>query len=309
MAPKDEGIRKPNQIRYLNQFDMEINLLFRIIISKKTMNNAGQSGSLTESQWGGQTGKDSISVALSKELTIHFAHAYRRNIFITDFDVIACFDRLVTSTLFLSYHKYYPFAQTLHFLAKALLQHEYSPITGFGTSPLKNSHPSENPHVGPNQGSTDESPGCVPVSNTLIKVYETGVNGIKFLCPRNITEWTDKVLQFIDDTNTYHDGELSNPIKRLTQDIQRWMDVLYFIGGAVKSTSHINYLIFSFTPEGRQYVGRINDSYIQVQDPLTKTVRKLPFHSPETTTRYLGTWRNMLIHERGQKEQLLKKIR
>ena len=40
MAPKDVGIPKPNRIRYLNQFDSEINLLRRIIISQRAMHNA-----------------------------------------------------------------------------------------------------------------------------------------------------------------------------------------------------------------------------------------------------------------------------
>ena len=207
MAPKDQGVSKPARIRYLNQFDSEVNLLQRIVISQRTMENAEQSGDMTDSQWGGWTGWDSILVALSKELTIHLSHAMRQNIIITDFDAASCFDCIITSMLYLSYNKFYPYSRTLKFLAKALLQHEYHPQSGYSPSPKYNTHSEENPHCGPNQGSTDGSPGCILVGNTQLKVYEASVNGVDFICPTGEYAWNIKVGQFVDDTNMYHAAE------------------------------------------------------------------------------------------------------
>ena len=52
MAPKALGGPKPARIRFLNQFDSEINLLRRIIIAQRAMINAEDSNTLTDLQWG-----------------------------------------------------------------------------------------------------------------------------------------------------------------------------------------------------------------------------------------------------------------
>ena len=112
------------------------------------MDNVETSGTMTDSQWGGRRGRECITMALSKEITIHLAHTTKKNLLITVFDATACFDRIIPSILYLSYHKYYNKAKMLFFLAKTLFSHECQPITGYGPSGKNNIHTHDKPHCG-----------------------------------------------------------------------------------------------------------------------------------------------------------------
>ena len=168
------------------------------------------------------------------------------------------------------------------FLAKALLQSEYYPITGYGPSPLHNSHLSKHSHCGPNQGSTDGSLGCVLVSNTLIKVYEKNVPGITFSCPENKCTWSHKVEQFVDDTNMYHDAERDNFFNLTSKEISLWIAFLHFTGGSIKLSSSIKMLIHKFTPESRHYVQDIEEQRMTILNPSTISTQTIPIKSPKT---------------------------
>ena len=105
-------------------------------------------------------------------------------------------------------------ANTLFCLAKVLLDTKYTPVTGYKMSLLSNSHTESEPHCGPNQGLMDRSPGCVLLSNTLMKVYDKGVPGVSFMCPEKKIKYQKTIEQFIDDTNTCHDADRNIILKK-----------------------------------------------------------------------------------------------
>ena len=128
--PKGSAEHPPiNRLRMINQLDSELNLLIRILISRRVMQLSEDLNILTPEQWGGREGRQCVDLALNVELILTIIHLSRSNASMTDVDASACFDRISPSLLYLAYHKAGASKKAISLLGKALLRSKYYPTT------------------------------------------------------------------------------------------------------------------------------------------------------------------------------------
>ena len=101
--PKDkvESLR-PGIIRMVNQLDNELNLLRRILISRRMTKVAEESGMISDDQWGGRQGTQCIYLALHVVLLLNILHLSQTNGAVTDIDATACFDCMPPLLIYLA---------------------------------------------------------------------------------------------------------------------------------------------------------------------------------------------------------------
>ena len=154
LIPKDEdGTPFINRLRAIESFDAEINLLRRILVSHRTMNQAEQRGIITDHQWGGRRNRQCSDLSLQKELHATLHSLTRYDGAVTDVDATNCFDHIPPSIMYMAYCKAGLHPKPMTLLSKALLSHKYIPITEHGESSNINNHSTENRLFGPRQGS------------------------------------------------------------------------------------------------------------------------------------------------------------
>ena len=119
------------------------------------MHQAEQNNAITNNQWGGRKRRQCSDLSLQNELHVAIHSLTRHDGAVTDVDASSCFDRIPPSLMYLGYCKAGLCPQAMTLLSKALLKHEYLPVTGHGVSDTANTHSQEHPFNGPGQGSSD----------------------------------------------------------------------------------------------------------------------------------------------------------
>ena len=147
------------------------------------------------------------------------------------------------------------------FLSKALLQHEYIPITGHGESHMKNTHSTEHPFNGPGQGLSDGTNAWGLVYDKLDKVYQDHTAGGHFTDIRGNVKWHTRQGAFVDDVTLFHKGKPSETAQSLSRiaskDMQLWTDLLWTSGGAInfkETKTYTRIFKWPFTPGGKPFL-------------------------------------------------------
>ena len=181
-----------NRLRMLNQLDNELNLLYRILISRRVMSHSEDLLLLTPEQWGGREGKQCVDLALNVELLLTIIHLSRTNASMTDVDASACFDRIAPALMYLAYSKGGASRNTINLLGKALLRSRYFPTTSHGVSNRFNTHSPSSTFCGPGQDSCDCTPSWIQTCNPCLLTYKKNANRLEIKDPtgKMITDGT-----------------------------------------------------------------------------------------------------------------------
>ena len=102
-------------------------------------------------------------------------------------------------------------------LSKALLSHQYRPITEHGESAKINCHSTENPFFGPGQGLSDGTNAWGLVYDKINKVYSKLTKGGHFTDIRRKKKRGASKRAFVDDVTLMH---LGKP-RETTENIQK----------------------------------------------------------------------------------------
>ena len=97
MLEKDIGSPKLHRLRVIHLLEADLNLLVKIVITRRFVWHGEQHGTFGEGQAGGRPGRLANDVVLQKELTYDIAHCTLISLAMMENDATACFDRMIPS--------------------------------------------------------------------------------------------------------------------------------------------------------------------------------------------------------------------
>ena len=130
--PKDKGVFKTARLRTLHNIEAELNLVRRELISRRLVANAEHFDMVPMNNSGGRKGRSAIDVVMLKYFTLGIMHMQRRNCAITDCDARACYDRILPTVLYFTYHKMGLPVHECKWIARALVNMNYHMIKTYG---------------------------------------------------------------------------------------------------------------------------------------------------------------------------------
>ena len=299
--PKDDDdIPKIDRLRPIDSFDSEINLLRRVLVSHRTMALAEENRSITDLQWGGRRGRQCSDLTLQNQLHATIHTLTRHDGAISELDATSCFDNIATNLMYLAYCKNGLHSTPMQLLSKALMRHQYFPITEHGVSARRNGHSNTTPFFGPGQGSSDGTNAWGMIHDKLAKVYERMTECGQFTGVRGDITWKAIMGAFVDDVSLHHKRGPTENVKDLqdiaSRDIQLWTNLLWTSGGAInfkKTKSYSKVIKWAFNSNGVPFLMPQQEYKPTVKEPPTGLLRNITQVSPYTATRALGVWRSL----------------
>eukprot|EP00957_Ditylum_brightwellii_P134757 10273765-Ditylum_brightwellii.AAC.1 len=142
----------------------------------------------------------------------------------------ACYNRIVAIIASLVEYKAGLPADACILLAKVLKQMEYTMVTAYGPSVLKNKHGPGNPLHGIGQGLMDVPAWCNFGTDICMKCYDQLAHGFHNTDPIQTTVLQQNTKQFVGDNKLAHNGgRCTAPVQELMIRVKEGMAAWYSI--------------------------------------------------------------------------------
>lgn len=154
LQPKDRGIPKIHRLRPLNLYEVDINLVLRVVLARRLLKHAEQTRKMVDEAWGSRKRRAAGDLGLKKLLMYELSALTRTTLGQIDLDAKSCYDHMTREV---AIQTCYVFGTPVVFCLwiYALLQrHQHYVILQSGKSMRPYGHQPEQPHHGIGQGST-----------------------------------------------------------------------------------------------------------------------------------------------------------
>ena len=255
-SPKDNGPTKIHRIRSLNLYEADLNLILRIIISRRMLWRAEDKQLLADECWGTRKIRSAGDLGLQKVLTMELSGLTRQNIGQMDLDARACYDRINRPLAAQTCYKYgLPQAFCWWFL-QLLNQQEHHIVLQTGVANKSYKHTPANSHHGIGQGSTAAPIIWLLISSTIFLAMQQWATGITWKDPTG-TQVNFRIADvYVDDATLWlqHDN-VKRLIILMTATLEKYHEILNWTGGALNlEKCFFTVMEWRFTKEGLPYL-------------------------------------------------------
>jgi hypothetical protein len=319
MIEKIMGNPRIDKLRVIHLFEADYNLLLKIVWARKGVWNAHCSEVLNKGQAGSRPGKRAIDVVLNKEFKYQYARFTRTSLGTIDNDAKSCYDRIIISVAMLI-SKYYGIPNNFcRMQAENLKKTKFHIRTAAGDSKEFYCHTENDPIYGTGQGSCASPAIWLFISSFIMDCLQEQGNG---MCMYNISKTTQSVMSwiegFVDDTSIftnleYYHNDIKTLKKKLTEDGNRWSNLLWATGGLLETNKCFYYLLsWKFnenglpSPETIEEQDRIDSSKVEIKNP-DGTITELKQVETTISHKTLGTMKCIFGPEKEQIKSLTEK--
>jgi hypothetical protein len=248
MIEKIPGNPKIDKMRVIHLFEVDYNLILKVMWARKTIWKAYQNNILNQGQAGSKPGSRAIDVVLNKEMKYTYAKLTRTPIATIDNDTKSCIDRILCNVaMLISQHFGVP-QKICELHATTLKQTTFKIRTALGDSTRTYQHTKTTPIHGTGQGSCSSPAIWLMISSFLMDLLNKNAHGIKmhdFTTTSYIQQWIEG---FVDDTSIFtnldHGDENLNKLKeKIQHDGQIWANFLRISGGSLEMSKCFFYIL------------------------------------------------------------------
>eukprot|EP00957_Ditylum_brightwellii_P081342 6187632-Ditylum_brightwellii.AAC.1 len=116
---------------------------------------------------------------------------------------------------------------------------EYTMVTAYGPSVLKNKHGPDNPLHGIGQGWMDPPAGCNFGTGICTKCYDQLAHGFHITDPTQTIVLQQNTRQFVDDNKLVHNGGRHTALAQeliimVKEDVMAWDSILNTVSGLLE---------------------------------------------------------------------------
>ena len=228
---KDEGDPKIHRLRPLHMYEVDLNLIKRILLARRLSWNASQN-ELPDDNWGSRG--NSSDLGLLKILTLEMSFLTYKTLGQIDLDAKACYDQIIRPIALLACYKYGLPLLCCSWLNMVMDLQEFHLVTGHGHSQRHYSRNTTRLH-GIGQGSCEAPVMWLLISSIIFLSLRTYSPGVTWTTTaRNITQ-TRYADAFVDDTTLWINGttEPEALIRKMETILEKYQETLNWTGGAL----------------------------------------------------------------------------
>ena len=93
--PKDSGTPKLHQLCPLNLYEADLNLLRRVLLTRRILRKAEKEHTLPDEAWGNRKNRAAGDVGLQKIITLELSALTRKTLGQIDLDAKSCYNRIL----------------------------------------------------------------------------------------------------------------------------------------------------------------------------------------------------------------------
>lgn len=269
MIEKTPGDPRIDKLRVLHIYEVDYNLILKIMWARKLVWHAHDNNALNSGQTGSKPGGSCPSVVLQKIMKNMFSQLSRTPIATLDNDAKSCYDRIVCKVAMLV-SRYYGMSLKACELQSSMLKNmKFSIRTAYGDSKTKYQHTKKTPIHGFGQGGCGSPAIWLLISSSIMdcqQKYGKGMNMISVNKQQTLVQWIDG---FVNDTTIYcnnHDLSLNEDdlILNMTHDANLWSQLLQITGGKLQLQKCFYFILsWKFDKNGQPSPKTISDQTAQ----------------------------------------------
>ena len=283
---KDKNSVRLHRTRVIHIYEADFNLALGIKW-RNAMHQAEDLRLLNNGQYGSRPYRNAIDPVFLEELQLEISRATRKPLVLTNYDAMACYDRIIPSLGMTVSQKYGVSPQITEMNATTLQQAEYRVRTELGLSKSGYRHEPGHPIYGTGQGSSNSPAIWCFLSSTLFDCYDEVSRSASYCDPTGTVHADLGMVGFVDDcngqTNAFTSDGSAKTVDHLLastrQNAQSWSDILSASGGALelqKCSCHV--LQWQFSASGAPVlVPRLPPTAIPVSVIDSQTHQDNPF--------------------------------
>ena len=214
---------------------------------------------LNKGQFGLRPRRNAVDPVMLEELQFEISRSARRDLIQTNYDAMACYDRMIPNSAMLASRKHGVHELVTQCNARTLEQAKYRMRTEMGLSETSYSHESQHPIYGTGQGSMNSGNNGTYISSALIDCYDTKASSATYMNPdrSNVNTWS--MIGFVDDNNgqvnSFEEAREKTNLQKLHHKARTnatiWANLLSITGGALElSKCSYHVMNWEFTING-----------------------------------------------------------
>ena len=315
---KDKDSVRLHRTRVIHIYEADFNLALGIKW-RNAMHQAEDLRLLNEGQYGSRPYRNAIDPVFLEELQLEISRATRKPLVLTNYDAMACYDRIIPNLGMTVSQKYGVPPTITETNASTLFQAEYRVRTELGVSPSGYRHELSHPIYGTGQGSSNSPAIWCFLSSTLFDCYDDVSKSASYSDPTETVHVNLGMVGFVDDcngqTNEFHEDGSAQTVDQLLNktrsNAQMWSDVLSASGGALelqKCSCHV--LQWQFSSSGAPVlVPRLPSTTqpVSVQDSQTQEAHQFQMLGAYQAHKTLGHYKEPAGSQSEQYKQLRQK--
>jgi hypothetical protein len=258
MLFKDPDNVRLHRTRVIHIYEADFNL-FLGIKWRSAMHQAEDLRLLNEGQFGSRPYRNATEPVFIEELQLEISRATRKPLVLTNYDAMACYDRIIPNLGMTVSQKFGVPPTVAESNASTLEKAEFHVRTELGISPTGYHHEPEFPIYGTGQGSANSPAIWCFLSSILFDCYDTRTHPATYCDTQDTVRVKLGLIGFVDDcngqTNSFSDDGSSVTVQQLVSQTQRnaqcWTDLLHASGGALELSKCSNHIIqWQFSMQG-----------------------------------------------------------
>jgi hypothetical protein len=314
---KEKNNIKIHRTRVIHLYEADYNLILGLKW-RAAMYLSETRKTLHDGQFGSRPRRNAIDPVMLEELQFEISRASRKMLIQTNYDAMACYDRIVPNLAMIASRKYGVNEQVTKLNEETLHNAAYHIRTETGLSPISYSHSPQFPIYGTGQGSGNSPMIWCFISSLLYKCYGQQAHAAQYANPDHANPMAWSMIGFVDDSNGQVNvfSELDSPATmavmhdRAQKNAQTWAQLLGATGGALelpKCSYHLLYWRFSM--QGAPVLANCPPEYrsMEVIDPHTTKVMTLEYLTPHSAHKTLGHFKEPAGTQITQFKELKKK--
>ena len=285
-------------LRIIDLFEADFNLLIGTIFGRRAMYNQIRNKTIHQDQHG-RPGGECQDVIFTKLQHYTLSNLTKTPMGHFESDAASCFDRIVMEMALTCFRNGGANHNTVKMWEQTLQNAQHHIKTAYGTSKICHKNTIDNPIIGPGQGSRGAVSACATTTSMAIKAYEKLATGYTGINPRATIFYTNKIKMFVDDASKYTNLFLQwiqalPPIKEVTTQLQSeaqiWERCLWTLGGLLRLKKCLYYIIYwKFDSEGKAFLAPPSQEQIlKLHSSDSSTVTRIKQYDPTKEHETLG---------------------
>jgi hypothetical protein len=311
---KDKDNVRVHRTRVIHIYEADFNLCLGIKW-RVALRQAEDLKLLNDGQYGSRSYRNAIDPVFLEELQFEMSRATWKSLILTNYDAMACFDRIIPSIAAIVSQKYGVAKSVVKTNTHMLENATYRIRTDSGLTDKGYKHEPSNPMYGTGQGSANSPAIWCFISSALFDGYETEAHQATYVDPQGNKGVSLSMVGFVDDCNgqtklfshTESKEARKQIMNRAQQNAQLWTDLLDASGGALELTKcSCHVLQWDFSKQGAPILSpkQGNAPRIITVTDSSGNLHKLQELSPYTAHKTLGHYKDPAGLQIEQKKRL-----
>ena len=197
---KDDDNIRIHRTRVIHIYEADFNLMLGLKW-RVAVYQAEALKMLNDGQYGSRPRRNAIDPVMIEELQLEISRLLRRMLIQTNYDAMACYDRIIPNLAMLVSQKFGVHPNVTATNARTLQAAKYKVKTDQGISDTSYSHTDEHPNYGIGQGSGNASMRWLFLGCVLLDCYEKLANPARSSNPDRSNQFAISMIGFVDDNN------------------------------------------------------------------------------------------------------------